>query len=150
MTGVYSTTNWPPFTRGQNSNLNWVLKLSPLIQKVKSNKNCIDLLERTLLILFLPLGVIKGVKSLHRKKKVALKRKRLGHQKVHGKMIWKPGGLNPQLQYPQSATIKLNPLWKTEVSKSAWITPWVIISQDSLLMSLPSYLCPCSKTIWCV
>ena len=33
--GVYSSTNWPPFTGGQNSILNWVLKLKPLSLKVK-------------------------------------------------------------------------------------------------------------------
>ena len=33
--GVYSSTNWPPFTRGRNSILNWVLKLNPLKQKLK-------------------------------------------------------------------------------------------------------------------
>ena len=34
-TGVYSNTNWPPFTGGQNSILNLVLKLNPLNQKIK-------------------------------------------------------------------------------------------------------------------
>ena len=34
-TEVYSSTNWPPFTGGKNSILNWVLKLNPLNQKVK-------------------------------------------------------------------------------------------------------------------
>ena len=29
---VYSSTNWPPFTGGQNSILNWVLKLNLLYQ----------------------------------------------------------------------------------------------------------------------
>ena len=63
-TGVYSSTNWPPFTGGQNSILNWVLKLNPSNQKIKSNKNCLDCLERALFILFfLPLGVINKVKS---------------------------------------------------------------------------------------
>ena len=33
--GVCSSTNWPPFTRCQNSILNWVLKLNPLNQKIK-------------------------------------------------------------------------------------------------------------------
>ena len=33
--GVYLSTNWPPFTGGQDSVLNWVLKLDPLNQKVK-------------------------------------------------------------------------------------------------------------------
>ena len=33
--GVYSSNNWPLFTRGQNSILNWVLKLNPLKQKAK-------------------------------------------------------------------------------------------------------------------
>ena len=51
-TGVYSSTNWPPFTGGQNSILNWVLKLNPSNQKIKSNKNCLDCLERALFILF--------------------------------------------------------------------------------------------------
>ena len=65
---VYSSTNWPPFTGGQKSILNWVLKLSLLNQKEKSNKNCLDYLERALFILFLPLGVINGVKSSYKKK----------------------------------------------------------------------------------
>ena len=34
-----------PFTGGQNSIFNWVLKLNPLNRKVKSNKNCLDCLE---------------------------------------------------------------------------------------------------------
>ena len=33
--GVYSTTNWAPFTSRQNSILNWVLKLNALKQKIK-------------------------------------------------------------------------------------------------------------------
>ena len=33
--GIYSSTKWPPLTRGQNSTLNWVLKLNPLNQKIK-------------------------------------------------------------------------------------------------------------------
>ena len=33
--GVYLSTNWLPFTGGQNSILNWVLKLNPLNQKIK-------------------------------------------------------------------------------------------------------------------
>ena len=33
--GVYSSANWPPFTEDQNSILKWVLKLNPLIQKIK-------------------------------------------------------------------------------------------------------------------
>ena len=33
--GVYSSTNWPPFTKCQNSILNWVLKLNPFNQKNK-------------------------------------------------------------------------------------------------------------------
>ena len=33
--GVYSSTNWPLFTGGQNSILNRVLKLNPLSQKIK-------------------------------------------------------------------------------------------------------------------
>ena len=41
ISGVYSSSNWPPFTRGQNSILNWVLKLNPWKQKIKSNKNCL-------------------------------------------------------------------------------------------------------------
>ena len=35
ITGVYSSTNWLPFTRGQNSILNWVLRLNPILQKIK-------------------------------------------------------------------------------------------------------------------
>ena len=35
LAGVYSNTNWSPFTGGQNSILNWVLKLSLLNQKIK-------------------------------------------------------------------------------------------------------------------
>ena len=50
---------------------------------------------------------------------------------MYGKTIWKPGSL--ELEPPTArinmlmhvglwlTTIKLNPLWKTEVSKSAWI-----------------------------
>ena len=34
----------------------------------KSNKNCLDCLERALFILFLPLEVINGVKSLYKEK----------------------------------------------------------------------------------
>ena len=34
-TGVYSSANWPPFTGGQNSILNWVSKLNPMNQKIK-------------------------------------------------------------------------------------------------------------------
>ena len=41
--GVYSSTNWPPFSIGQNSILNWVLKLSHL--KIK---NYLDSLEKAL------------------------------------------------------------------------------------------------------
>ena len=67
-TGVYSNTNWPPFTGGENSILNWVLKLNPLNQEVKGNKSSLDCLERALFILFLPLGVTNGVKSLYKKK----------------------------------------------------------------------------------
>ena len=33
--GLYSSTKWPPFTKGQTSILNWVLKLNPLNQKIK-------------------------------------------------------------------------------------------------------------------
>ena len=33
--GVYSSNNWPPFTGGQNSILNWVSKCNPLKQKAK-------------------------------------------------------------------------------------------------------------------
>ena len=36
LTGVYSSTNWTPPTGGQNSILNWVLKLNPLNQKSQS------------------------------------------------------------------------------------------------------------------
>ena len=69
----YSRTNWPPFTGGQNSILNWVLKLNPLNQKIKSNKSCLDCLEIALFILFfffffLPLGVISSVKSIQKEK----------------------------------------------------------------------------------
>ena len=83
-----------------------------------------------------------------------LKRKRLGHQMIHGKAIWKPGigeitkasrctAPGPRKESLQHLTwtpsckdqcadicglwlisIKLNHLWKTEVSKSAWIKPW--------------------------
>ena len=35
----------------------------------KSNKNCLDYLEKALFSLCLPLRVINGVKSLHKKKK---------------------------------------------------------------------------------
>ena len=35
MVRVNSSTNWPPFTGGQNPILNWVLKLNPLNQKIK-------------------------------------------------------------------------------------------------------------------
>ena len=35
-TGVYPSINWPPFTRGQKSILNLVLKLNPINQKVKT------------------------------------------------------------------------------------------------------------------
>ena len=35
---VYSSTNRPLFTGGQNSMLNWVLKLNPLNQKMKKTK----------------------------------------------------------------------------------------------------------------
>ena len=52
-----------------SSPLNWVLKLNPLNQKIKSDKICLDYLARALFILFLPLGVINGVKSLYKKKK---------------------------------------------------------------------------------
>ena len=57
ITEVYSSTtnwlaNWPPLTVGQNSILTWALKLSPLNQKVKSNKNCIDYWEKALFTLF--------------------------------------------------------------------------------------------------
>ena len=34
--GLYSSTNWPRFTWGQNSILNWVLKLNALNQKSES------------------------------------------------------------------------------------------------------------------
>ena len=35
---VYPSTNLPPFTRGQNSILNWVLKLNPLNLEIKKFK----------------------------------------------------------------------------------------------------------------
>ena len=35
VSGVYSSTNWPPLSGGQNSILNWVLKLNPLNQNEK-------------------------------------------------------------------------------------------------------------------
>ena len=67
VSGIYSSTDWPPFTGGQNSILSWVLKLNPLNQKnQKSNKNCLDCLERALFIYFLPLGVMK--KSVQKKR----------------------------------------------------------------------------------
>ena len=75
-----------------------------------------------------------------------LKGKRLGHRMMHGKAIWNPGiaeiakgeltgDLKHPLKPPASRAnaltyvglwpmaIKLNPSWKTEVSKSAWIKP---------------------------
>ena len=80
------------------------------------------------LFIFLSLGVINIVKSPYKNKKRDLKkRKGLCHQIMYGKVIWKPGSLNPQLQGSTHhlglwlTAIKLNPLWKTEVSKSAWI-----------------------------
>ena len=36
LTGVYWSTNWTPSTGGQNSILNWVLKLNPLNQRSRS------------------------------------------------------------------------------------------------------------------
>ena len=79
------------------------------------------------------------------------KRKILGHRMMHEKAIWKPGkdkdnatrragdgGLQRPIWAPSCKThielwptstelwptsIKLNSLWKTEVSKSAWIKP---------------------------
>ena len=69
MCRVYSSTNQTLFTEGQNSILNWVLKLNPLKQQKKSNETCLDYLERALFILFLPLAVINDVKRLHKMKK---------------------------------------------------------------------------------
>ena len=50
--GIYSSTNWPPFTGGQSSILNSVLKLNPLNQKLKITKTSLGCLERALFILF--------------------------------------------------------------------------------------------------
>ena len=51
-TAVYLSTNWPLFTRRQNSILNWILKPNPLKQKIKKVINCLDCLERALFVLF--------------------------------------------------------------------------------------------------
>ena len=76
--GVYSSTNWPPFNGGQSSILTQnVISSSSSTFKLKTKKNCLYYLER----------------ALERKKD--LKRKRLGHQMMHGKAVWKPGGLEP-------------------------------------------------------
>ena len=50
--GIYSSTNWPPFTGGQSSISNSVLKLNPLNQKLKITKTSLGGLERALFILF--------------------------------------------------------------------------------------------------
>ena len=68
-TGVYSSSNWPLFTRGKNSILNWVLKCN--------NKNCLDYLERALFILFLHLGVMNGIKSPTKRNEITKKEKDL-------------------------------------------------------------------------
>ena len=72
---------------------------------------------------------------------------------IHGKAIWKPGigeiakasrdptkraysaPYEPPVAIPNvlmhvrlyATAIKLNPSWKTEVNKSAWIKPWFIV-----------------------
>ena len=80
-------------------------------------------------------------KSIQIEKKT-LKRKKLCHPKMHGKAIWKPeiteittsgATLEPRaarinmlmhfMLWPMA--IKLNSSWKMEVSKSAWIKPWI-------------------------
>ena len=81
--------------------------------------------------------------------------KKLGHRMTkerHGKAVWKPGitetakphkgNLQCSLE-PKAAganvlthvglwpmTIKLKPSWKLEISKSAWIKPWLVISKS--------------------
>ena len=68
-TRVYSSTNWPLLTGGQNLILNWVLKLNLLNQKTKKEKPFRVLRESLIYsFFFLPLGAIIGVKSLYKKK----------------------------------------------------------------------------------
>ena len=47
---------------------------------------------------------------------------------MHGKAIWKPGSPAARVNVLKHVglwptAIKLNPLWKMELSKSAWIKP---------------------------
>ena len=82
--GDYSSANWPPFIGGQNSILNWVLKLSPLHQKIKSNKNVETAWREPYLFYFVPLGVINGVESPYKKKKYSPENETC----VHGRRLF--------------------------------------------------------------
>ena len=62
---------------------------------------------------------------------------------MHGETIWKRGGLEPLTvaPSPQPIAIKLNPLWKTEVRKSAWIKPWCGSSPNLAIYNSDTTVC---------
>ena len=74
---VYSSTNWPPFTEGQNSILNWVLKLNPISKKWKSNKNCLVCLKTDLFFLFFTFRSNQRCKVCTKRKITVQKTKRV-------------------------------------------------------------------------
>ena len=86
---------------------------------------------------------ISDVKCPYKKQQETSKRERLVHQMMHGETIWKRGGLEPLTvaPSPQPIAIKLNPLWKTEVRKSAWIKPWCESSPNLAICNSDTTVC---------
>ena len=65
--------------------------------KIKKVKKLFRLLGESLIYSFFNFKSHQQCKKSVQKEKRDLKRKRLGHQMIHGKAIENPGGLNPQL-----------------------------------------------------
>ena len=61
---------------------------------------------------------------------------------MHGKGIWKPGELEPPAArvtvglWPTATIIKLDLLWKIEVSKSSWIKSYTVKGTFPLVLSV--------------
>ena len=123
ISGVYSSSNWPPFTEGKNSILNWVFTFETQSFKPKS-KNVIEtvytILEESLSYSFFTFRSHQRYKKSVQKEIRDLKKEMIRSPNDAWNGYLKIWGLEPPAARVNVLThigsfptaIKLNPLWK--------------------------------------